>query len=304
MQTKYIYNWEIWRYAIPNKMISEGKRVKLFRHGPMGSEAAGALDPKGVKRDLSLLVPDLTPDWLASEKLTALSAINLEKMPKVPDEARIGPPVGGSRQFIAIGLNYRKHAAESGMTIPTDPLVFNKALTCIQGPNDNIVQPEGSEKLDWEVELAFYIGTKAQRVSKEDALKYVAGYCLANDVSERDWQANRSGQWVKGKSFDTFGPLGPWLVTTDELPDPQNISISLSVNGAVRQKSNTDDMIFSVAEIVSHLSQFMTLLPGDVVVTGTPEGVGLGMKPPQFLKPGDVVEVHGGILGEQRQKVV
>ena len=190
------------------------------------------------------------------------------------------------------------------MTIPNDPLVFNKALTCIQGPNDDIVQPERSEKLDWEVELGFYIGTKAQRVSKENALKYVAGYCLANDVSERDWQANRSGQWVKGKSFDTFGPLGPWLVTADELPDPQNIPISLSVNGMVRQKSNTNDMIFSVAEIVSHLSQFMTLLPGDVVVTGTPEGVGLGMKPPQFLKRGDIVEVSGGILGEQRQKVV
>ena len=278
--------------------------MRLFRHGPLGSEAAGAVDARGVKRDISLLVPDFTPDWLAPEKLNALSAIDLEKMPQVPEGTRIGAPVAGSRQFIAIGLNYRKHAAESGMTIPNDPLVFNKALTCIQGPNDDIVQPEGSEKLDWEVELAFYIGTKAQRVSKEDALKYVAGYCLANDVSERDWQANRSGQWVKGKSFDTFGPLGPWLVTADELPDPQNIPISLSVNGMVRQKSNTNDMIFSVAEIVSHLSQFMTLLPGDVVVTGTPEGVGLGMKPPQFLKRGDIVEVSGGILGEQRQKVV
>ena len=254
--------------------------MKLFRHGPLGSEAAGAVDARGVKRDISLLAPDITPDWLAPEKLNALSAIDLEKMPQVPEGTRFGAPVAGSRQFIAIGLNYRKHAAESGMTIPNDPLVFNKALTCIQGPNDDIVQPERSEKLDWEVELAFYIGTKAQRVSKENALKYVAGYCLANDVSERDWQANRSGQWVKGKSFDTFGPLGPWLVTADELPDPQNIPISLSVNGIVRQKSNTNDMIFSVAEIVSHLSQFMTLLPGDVVVTGTPEGVGLGMKPP------------------------
>jgi 2,4-didehydro-3-deoxy-L-rhamnonate hydrolase len=278
--------------------------MKLFRHGPMGAEAAGAVDAMGVKRDLSLLVPDLTPDWLAPEKLKALRAIDLEKMPVVAEGVRIGAPVGGSRQFIAIGLNYRKHAAESGMAIPKDPLVFNKALTCIQGPNDDLRQPEGSEKMDWEVELAFYIGTKAQSVSPADALKHVAGYCLANDVSERDWQANRSGQWVKGKSFDTFGPLGPWLVTADELPDPQNVPISLSVNGAVRQKSNTSDMIFPIAEIVAHLSIFMTLLPGDVIVTGTPEGVGLGMKPPQFLKRGDIVEVSGGILGEQRQKVV
>lgn len=278
--------------------------MKLFRHGPSGGEAAGALDAKGVKRDLSLLVPDLTPDWLSPTKLKALQAIDLEKLPAVAEGARIGAPVSGTRQFIAIGLNYRKHAAESGMTPPKEPLAFNKAITCIQGPNDDIVQPEGSEKLDWELELGVYIGTKAQRVSREDALKYVAGYCLSNDVSERDWQANRSGQWVKGKSFDTFGPLGPWLVTADEIPDPQTIPLSLSVNGALRQSSNTSDMIFPVAEIVAHLSQFMTLLPGDVIVTGTPEGVGGGMKPPQFLKRGDIVELDGGVLGEQRQKVV
>lgn len=278
--------------------------MRLFRHGPAGSEAAGAVDSKGILRDLSLLVPDLTPEWLAPEKLKALQAINLDKLPIVAEGTRVGPPVAGSRQFVAIGLNYRKHAAEAGMALPKDPVVFNKALTCIQGPNDDIVQPEGSEKLDWEVELAFYIGTKAQRVAKEDALKHVAGYCLANDVSEREWQANRSGQWVKGKSFDTFGPLGPWLVTADELQDPQNVPISLSVNGAIRQNSNTGDMIFSVAEIIAHLSIFMTLLPGDVVITGTPEGVGLGMKPPQFLKRGDVVELSGGVLGSQRQKVV
>ena len=255
-------------------------------------------------RDLSPLVPDLTPEWLAPAKLTALQAIDLQKLPPLPEGTRIGAPVSGSRQFVAIGLNYRKHAAESGMALPKEPVVFNKALTCIQGPNDDIVQPEGSEKLDWEVELAFYIGTKAQRVSKENALKHVAGYCLANDVSEREWQANRSGQWVKGKSFDTFGPLGPWLVTADELPDPQNVPISLSVNGAARQSSNTSDMIFSVAEIIAHLSIFMTLLPGDVVATGTPEGVALGMKPPQFLKRGDIVELSGGVLGLQRQEVV
>lgn len=190
------------------------------------------------------------------------------------------------------------------MPIPKDPVVFNKAITCIQGSNDDLVQPEGAKTMDWEVELAFVVGVKAQRVSRADALSHVAGYCLANDVSERDWQANRSGQWVKGKSFDTFGPLGPWLVTADEIPDPQAIPLTLAVNGAVKQKSNTSDMIFPVAEILSHLSQFMTLLPGDVVVTGTPEGVGAGMKPPQFLKPGDVVELDGGILGSQRQRVV
>ena len=278
--------------------------MKLFRHGAVGSERAGALDAKGVKRDLSLLVPDVTPDWLAPEKLQAIAAIDLEKMPVVPEGTRLGAPVSGVRQFVAIGLNYRKHAAELGMAIPKDPVVFNKAITCIQGSNDDLVQPEGAKTMDWEVELAFVVGVIAQRVSRGDALSHVAGYCLANDVSERDWQANRSGQWVKGKSFDTFGPLGPWLVTADEIPDPQAIPLTLAVNGAVRQKSNTSDMIFSVAEIVSHLSQFMTLLPGDVVVTGTPEGVGAGMKPPQFLEPGDVVELDGGILGSQRQRVV
>ncbi len=278
--------------------------MKLFRHGAVGSERAGALDARGVKRDLSLLVPDITPDWLAPEKLQAIRTIDLEQMPVVPEGTRIGAPISGARQFIAIGLNYRKHAAESGMPIPKDPLVLNKAITCIQGPDDDLAQPEGSKTMDWEAELGFVVCVKAQRVRREDALSHIAGYCLANDVSERDWQANRSGQWVKGKSFDTFGPLGPWLVTADEIPDPQAIPLTLAVNGAVRQKSNTSDMIFSVAEILSHLSQFMTLLPGDVVVTGTPEGVGAGMKPPQFLKRGDIVELDGGILGARRQRVV
>ena len=278
--------------------------MKLFRHGAVGSERAGALDARGVKRDISLLVPDITPDWLSPEKLEAIAAIDLEKMPAVTDGTRIGAPIGGARQFIAIGLNYRKHAEEAGMAIPKDPVVFNKAITCISGPDDDVVFPEGSEKLDWEVELGFVIGVAAQRVSRANALSHIAGYCLANDVSERDWQANRGGQWGKGKSFDTFGPLGPWLVTADEIPNPQAIPLSLAVNGAVRQKSNTSDMIFPVAELVSHLSQFMTLLPGDVVITGTPQGVGLGMKPPQFLKRGDVVELDGDILGSQRQRVV
>jgi 2-keto-4-pentenoate hydratase/2-oxohepta-3-ene-1,7-dioic acid hydratase in catechol pathway len=290
--------------AAPGAAVRREEEMRLFRHGVVGSERAGALDKNGIKRDLSLLVPDITPDWLSPDKLRAIAAIDVEKLPTVPNDARIGAPVGGVRQFVAIGLNYRKHAAEAGMQIPKDPVVFNKAITCIQGPNDNLVWPEGSEKMDWEVELGFVLGSKAQRVRKEDALSHIAGYCLANDVSEREWQANRSGQWVKGKSFDTFGPLGPWLVTADEIPDPQAIPLTLSVNGAARQKSSTGDMIFTVAEILSHLSQFMTLLPGDVVVTGTPEGVGLGMKPPVFLKRGDVVELDGGILGKQRQKVV
>jgi len=278
--------------------------MKLFRHGNPGFERAGALDAAGVKRDLSLLVPDITPDWLSPAKLAAIAAIDLSKLPAVPEGTRIGAPVGGARQFVAIGLNYRQHAAEAGMQIPKDPVVFNKAITCMQGPNDDVVWPEGSVAMDWEVELGVIIGTKAQRVSVEAALSHVAGYCLANDVSERDWQAKRSGQWVKGKSFDTFGPLGPWLVTSDEIPDPQTIPLSLKVNGVQRQNKSTSDMIFTVAEIVSHLSQFQTLLPGDVIVTGTPEGVGLGMKPQLFLKRGDVMELEAGVLGKQRQTVV
>jgi 2-keto-4-pentenoate hydratase/2-oxohepta-3-ene-1,7-dioic acid hydratase in catechol pathway len=278
--------------------------MKLFRHGAPGAERAGAVDADGVRRDLSLLVPDITPDWLSPQKLAALSAIDLKKMPAVAEGARIGAPVGGVRQFIAIGLNYGKHAAETGAQPPKEPIVFNKAITCMQGPDDDVKLPEGSEQMDWEVELGVVIGTTARRVSRENALKHVAGYCLANDVSERHWQVHRGGQWVKGKSFDTFGPLGPYLVTADEIPNPQNIPVSLKVNGVMRQNSNTSDMIFPVAEIVSHLSQFMTLLPGDVIVTGTPEGVGLGMKPPVFLKRGDVMELSGGILGAQRQTVV
>jgi 2,4-diketo-3-deoxy-L-fuconate hydrolase len=278
--------------------------MKLFRHGAVGAERAGALAAQGVKRDLSLLVPDITPDWLSPEKLAALAAIDLAKMPVVPAGARIGAPVGGARQFLAIGLNYGKHAAETGAQPPKEPILFNKAITCMQGPDDDVTLPDGSEQMDWEVELGVIIGATARKVSKADALKYVAGYCLANDVSERHWQIHRGGQWVKGKSFDTFGPLGPYLVTADEIANPQDLPVSLKVNGVLRQNSNTSDMIFSVAEIVAHLSLFMTLLPGDVIVTGTPEGVGLGMKPPVFLKRGDVMELEGGVLGQQRQKVV
>ncbi len=278
--------------------------MKLFRHGPAGSERAGIVDRQGVLRDLSLIVPDITPDLLAPERLAALAAIDAERLPPVDEAVRIGAPVGGIRQFVAVGLNYRKHAEESGMAIPKEPVVFNKALTSIAGPNDAVEMPDGSTHLDWEIELGIVIGSTARRVSPEAALSHVAGWCLANDVSERDWQANRNGQWMKGKSFDGFGPLGPWLVTTEELTAPQAIPLRLSVNGEVRQNSNTSDMIFSAAFLVSYISRFMTLLPGDVVMTGTPEGVGFGMKPPVYLKRGDMITLDGGILGTQRQVVV
>jgi len=278
--------------------------MKLLRYGPAGQEKAGALDAQGRMRDLSLLVPDLTPEWLAPERLKALTAIDLQKLPLVDESVRIGVPVAGSRQFVAIGLNYRKHAEEAGMEIPKEPVIFTKAITSLSGPNDDIVLPDGAQEGDWEIELGLIIGTKAQKVPVEKALEHVAGYCLANDVSERNWQAKRGGQWSKGKSFDTFGPIGPWLVTTDEIPDPQVLEMELKVNGETRQKSTTADMIFPVAQIVSHLSQFMTLLPGDVIITGTPSGVGLGMKPQQFLKKGDVITLRMDQLGTQTQKVV
>ncbi|MEY8877587.1 MAG: fumarylacetoacetate hydrolase family protein [Leptothrix sp. (in: b-proteobacteria)] len=277
--------------------------MKLLRHGPIGHERPGAVDADGQLRDLSLLVPDLTPDWLAPEKLQALAAIDLTRMPRVPAGARLGAPLAGVRQFIAIGLNYRAHAEEAGMSIPTEPVVFTKAITSIAGPNDAVTLPEGSVEGDWEVELGFVIGRSASRVAVADALSHVAGYLLANDVSEREWQTKRNGQWCKGKSFPGFGPLGPWLVTADEVADPQAIALELKLNGRVMQSGSTADQIFPVAEVLSYLSQFMTLLPGDVVITGTPAGVGLGQKPPQFLKRGDVMELSAGPLGTQRQQV-
>lgn len=277
--------------------------MKLLRYGPAGLELPGALDAQGNIRDLSALVPDFTPEWMAPEKLAALAAVDLQRMPLVDAGVRLGAPVAGTRQFVAIGLNYRKHAEESGHEIPKEPVVFTKAITSISGPNDDVLLPEGSVAGDWEVELGFVMGRSASKVSVADALGYVAGYCLANDVSERDWQIKRNGQWGKGKSFPSFGPVGPWLVTADELPDPQTIPVELKVNGVVKQSSNTNDMIFSVAEIVSYLSQFMTLLPGDLVITGTPAGVGLGMKPPQHLQRGDVMTLSAGPLGSQTQQV-
>ncbi len=279
--------------------------MQLLRHGPVGAEKPGALDANGRARDLSLLIPDFTPEWMAPAKLQALAAIDLARLPLVPEGTRLGAPVTGVRQFVAIGLNYRKHAAESGLEIPKEPVVFTKALTSLAGPNDDVELPEGSVEGDWEIELGFVIGTQAKKVPVGQALSHIAGYCLANDVSERAWQIKRNGQWGKGKSFDGFGPIGPWLVTTDELHDPQNIPLELAVNGEVKQKSNTADMIFPVAQIVSYLSEFMTLLPGDVVITGTPEGVGLGVKPkPVFLNRGDVMTLSAGVLGTQRQRVI
>ncbi len=277
--------------------------MKLLRHGPAGAERAGAIDDQGAVRDLSLLVPDVTPEWLSRERLAAIAAIDLHRMPLVTAGTRLGPPVSGTGQFIAIGLNYRLHAIESKLDIPSEPVVFSKAVTAIAGPNDDVPMPEGSVAMDWEVELGVVIGTTARKVDPARALDHVAGYCLANDVSERDWQLRRNGQWIKGKSHDGFGPLGPWLVTTDELSDPQRVELELRVNGERLQHGETSDMIFPVAHIVSYLSHFMTLQPGDVIITGTPHGVGMGMSPPRYLARGDIMALSSPQLGEQRQVV-
>jgi 2-keto-4-pentenoate hydratase/2-oxohepta-3-ene-1,7-dioic acid hydratase in catechol pathway len=278
--------------------------MKLLRVGAPGAEKPAAIDALGRIRDLSGVMPDLTPEWLAPGKLQVLTAIDLEKLPLVADGVRIGVPVAGVRQFIGIALNYRRHAEESGQALPAEPIVFTKAVTSLSGPNDAILLPPRSEHTDWEIELGIVIGSTARSVAQEDALRHVAGYCLANDLSERHWQNHRNGQWFKGKSFDSFGPIGPWIATADEIPDPQDLDMELSVNGERKQASNTSDMIFPVAYIVSYLSQFMTLLPGDVIVSGTPGGVGMGLKPPQYLKKGDVVRLTMEKLGTQTQLVI
>ncbi|WP_292038221.1 fumarylacetoacetate hydrolase family protein [Massilia sp. UBA6681] len=277
--------------------------MKLCRVGAPGAEIPAAIDAQGAIRSLAALVPDLGPEWLAPERLAALAAIDLARLPLVDPSVRIGVPVAGIRQFIGIALNYRKHAEESGQPLPSEPIVFTKAITSLSGPNDGIVMPPGSEHSDWEIELGIVIGTTARSVARESALRHVAGYCLANDVSERHWQNFRNGQWNKGKSFDSFGPIGPWLVTADEIPDPQALAMELSLNGERMQASNTSDMIFSVAELVSYVSQFMTLLPGDVIVSGTPGGVGMGLKPPRYLRQGDVLRLSMDGLGTQTQHV-
>ena len=277
--------------------------MKLLRYGPQGHERPGLIDAAGRIRDLSDVINDITPAELTVDALARLRALNVESLPLVQGTPRLGVPVAGIRQLLAIGLNYKQHAVESNMAIPAEPVVFFKAITSLSGPNDAIVIPGNSEATDWEIELAIVIGKTARAVPDANAFDYVAGYTIANDVSEREWQLNRSGQWSKGKSFDTFCPLGPWLVTRDEVSDPQTLSLELTVNGEPRQSSNTSDMIFTVRQIVAYCSKFMTLLPGDVIITGTPQGVGWGMKPRKMLKPGDRVRLAIGGLGDQEQTV-
>ena len=277
--------------------------MKLLRYGPQGQEKPGVLDGDGRIRDLSGNVSDLDGNVLSPERLGALANLDLPSLRLVEGSPRLGPPVAGVGKIIAIGLNYADHAKESGMDLPTEPVVFMKAVTALSGPNDPVVLPRGSKKSDWEVELAAVVGRKAQYVEEEEALDFVAGYAVMNDVSEREYQLERGGQWVKGKSFDTSAPLGPWLVTRDEVPDPQNLNLWLEVNGHRRQNGNTSTMVFGIAHLVSYLSRYMTLMPGDVITTGTPPGVGLGFKPPVFLKAGDVMRLGVEGLGEQRQEV-
>ncbi len=278
--------------------------MKLVRFGPAGREKPGILDKEGRIRDLSKIVPDIAGDTLGPKGLAKIAKTKLDKLPLVRGNPRLGPCVGGTRHFIAIGLNYADHAAETGSPIPSEPIIFQKAPNSICGPNDDTMIPKGSTKLDWEVEIAIVIGSRARYLSKSKALDAVAGYCICNDVSERAFQLERGGQWSKGKGSETFGPLGPWLVTKDEIPNPQKLDMWLDVNGEKRQRGSTRTMIFGIAHCVWYCSQFFVLEPGDVITTGTPPGVGLGMKPPQFLKAGDVVRLGIEGLGEQQQKVV
>ncbi|MDE2447374.1 MAG: fumarylacetoacetate hydrolase family protein [Gammaproteobacteria bacterium] len=278
--------------------------MKLLRYGPPGQEKPGMLDFEGRIRDLSGKIKDIAGDALSPASLAKLAALDAAKLPLVRGNPRIGPCVGGVSKLVCVGLNYSDHAAETGAKIPSEPILFQKATSCIIGPNDEVMLPRGSKKTDWEVELGVVIGTTARYVPIEKSLDYVAGYCVFNDVSEREYQIERGGQWTKGKSADTFGPMGPWFVTKEEVPDPQNLEMFLDVSGVRRQTGNTRTMIFGVQHLVSYISQFMTLLPGDVIPTGTPPGVGLGMKPPQFLKAGDVMHLGITGLGEQHQRVV
>jgi 2,4-diketo-3-deoxy-L-fuconate hydrolase len=278
--------------------------MKLVRYGRPGQEKPGLIDAQGQLRDLSSVIPDLGPEQLGDAALAHLRGLNPAQLPLVEGAPRLGSPLRQVGKFIAIGLNYADHAAEAGMPIPLEPVVFMKATSCIQGANDPVMLPQGSVKTDWEVELGVVIGTRARYVTEQAALQHVAGYCTINDISERAYQLERGGTWDKGKGCDTFGPLGPWLVTRDEVPDPQALGLWLDVNGQRVQTGNTRTMVFSVAKIISYLSEFMTLLPGDVITTGTPPGVGMGMKPPRFLKPGDLLTLGVDGLGEQRQMVV
>ncbi|NWD04927.1 fumarylacetoacetate hydrolase family protein [Pseudomonas gingeri] len=278
--------------------------MKLCRFGPHGQERPGLIDADGRIRDLSAHVVDIDPSVLSPQSLATLASLDISALPLVAPDVRYATPVAQVRKFIAIGLNYRDHAEEAGMAIPAEPIIFHKAISCLSGPNDDIVQPPHSTQLDWELELGVVIGSEARYVSESDALNYVAGYCVVNDVSERAFQL-QSTQWDKGKGCDTFGPVGPWLVTRDEIADPQDLHMGLEVNGERRQTGHSKTMIFSVAQIVSYCSHYMTLQPGDVICTGTPPGVAMGMKPePRWLRPGDELHLWIEGLGEQRQRVV
>jgi ureidoglycolate lyase len=278
--------------------------MKLVRYGEAGKEKPGILDAQGAIRDLSAIVKDIDAAAVSAEGMAKIKAAKVESLPKVSGTPRLGSPIANVPKLICIGLNYADHAKESNLPIPPEPVVFMKAISAITGPNDDVKLPKGSKKGDWEVELAFVIGKKAQNVSEADALNYVAGFLICNDVSEREWQLEHGSQWSKGKSFDTFAPLGPWLVTADEIKDPQNLAMWLDVNGERRQTGNTSTMIFGVKKLVSYLSYMCTLTPGDVVSTGTPPGVGMGIKPTaQFLKAGDEMRLGIAGLGEQKQKV-
>jgi len=278
--------------------------MKLLRVGPVGQEKPACLDATGVIRDLTGVTADFEGEGVSLDALEALKGVDLSALPAVEGNPRIGAAVARVETFYAIGLNYAQHAAEAGMEPPKEPILFNKSASCLAGPNDALTLPKGSEKSDWEVELGVVIGKRAQNVSVEEALSYVAGYCVINDVSERAYQIERGGQWTKGKSAPGFGPVGPYLVTADEVPDPQALGLRLSLNGEMVQDNFTSDMIFSVAEIIAHMSEFMALVPGDVIATGTPEGVGMGMKPQRFLRVGDVMELEIDGLGRQRTEVI
>jgi 2-keto-4-pentenoate hydratase/2-oxohepta-3-ene-1,7-dioic acid hydratase in catechol pathway len=278
--------------------------MKLLRYGSPGQEKPGIVAPDGTIRSLSGIVPDIAGSTLLPESLQRLQSLDLTQLPRVDGDPRIGPCVGQVGKFICIGLNYSDHAAESGMPVPKEPVMFMKATSAICGPNDDVVIPRGSEKTDWEVELGVVIGKPAKYVAVEDALSHVAGYCVVNDLSERAFQLEGTGQWVKGKSADTFGPIGPWLVTTDEVTDPQTLTLWLEVDGRQYQRGSTSTMVFGVAHLVSYVSQFMSLQPGDIISTGTPPGVGLGQKPPIYLRAGNCIHLGVDGLGEQRQRVI
>jgi len=278
--------------------------MKLLRYGKVGQEKPAVLDAEGRIRDLSAAVVDFAGEALGRESLSRIKALDLTTLPLVEGTPRIGTPIGVVPKFLGIGLNYRDHAAETGQPIPEVPIVFAKASSCVSGPYDPILQPKGFDRMDFEVELAVVIGTRAKTVSEADALDHVAGYCICDDVSERSLQKGGPGEWIKAKSHDSFGPLGPWLVTTDEVPDPQALDLALDLNGTRMQTGNTSTMIFTVAKLVSYISKYMTLVPGDVITTGTPPGVGMARNPRVFLKPGDELRLTVSGLGEQRLKVV